>query len=124
MPLQVVHSLQKKPLPPQVLANIEAKYGLDQPIWHQMTTYLWGILTEFDFGPSYKYHSRTVNEIIGQGFPITLKYGFLVIYCCNRCRYSTRSNSGNPQKYLGRLFLPWGFQLAHKYCQILSWHRY
>ena len=66
----------ERALPPQVLANIEAKYGLDQPIWHQMTTYLWGILTEFDFGPSYKYHSRTVNEIIGQGFPITLKYGF------------------------------------------------
>ena len=53
----------EKPLPPQVLANIEAKYGLDQPIWRQMTTYLWGILTEFDFGPSYKYHSRTVNEL-------------------------------------------------------------
>ncbi|SVC70205.1 uncharacterized protein METZ01_LOCUS323059, partial [marine metagenome] len=66
----------ERALPPQVLANIEAKYGLDQPIWRQMTTYLWGILTEFDFGPSYKYHSRTVNEIIGQGFPITLKYGF------------------------------------------------
>ena len=26
----------EKPLPPQVLANIEAKYGLDQPIYKQM----------------------------------------------------------------------------------------
>ena len=42
----------------------------------QMINYLWGILTEFDFGPSYKYHDRTVNEIISHGFPITLKYGF------------------------------------------------
>ena len=66
----------ERPLPPQVLANIEAKYGLDQPIWRQMINYLWGILTEFDFGPSYKYHDRTVNEIISHGFPITLKYGF------------------------------------------------
>ncbi len=66
----------ERPLPAQVLANIEAKYGLDQPIWHQMTNYLWGVITEFDFGPSYKYHDRTVNEIIAQGFPITLKYGF------------------------------------------------
>ena len=66
----------ERPLPPQVLANIEAKYGLDQPIWRQMFSYLWGVLTEFDFGPSYKYHDRSVNEIIAQGFPITLKYGF------------------------------------------------
>ena len=66
----------ERPFPPQVLANIEAKYGLDQPVWNQLLNYLWGILTEFDFGPSYKYHDRDVNEIIGQGFPITLKYGF------------------------------------------------
>ena len=66
----------ERPLPAQVLANIEAKYGLDQPVWRQMINYLWGVVTEFDFGPSYKYHDRTVNEIIEQGFPITLKYGF------------------------------------------------
>lgn len=62
-------------LPPQVLANIEAKYGLDQPLWRQMVNYVWSVVTEFDFGPSFKYKDRTVNEIIGQGFPITLKYG-------------------------------------------------
>lgn len=66
----------EKPLPPQVLANIEAKYGLDQPLWRQMANYVWGVVTQFDFGPSFKYKDRTVNEIIGQGFPITLKYGF------------------------------------------------
>lgn len=65
----------ERPLPPQVLANIEAKYGLNQPIWRQMLNYVWSIVTEFDFGPSFKYKDRTVNEIIGQGFPITLKYG-------------------------------------------------
>lgn len=65
----------EKPLPPQVLANIEARYGLDQPLWRQMFNYVWSIVTEFDFGPSFKYKDRTVNDIIGQGFPITLKYG-------------------------------------------------
>ena len=65
----------ERPLPPQVLANIEAKYGLDQPLWRQMVNYVWSVVTEFDFGPSFKYKDRTVNEIIGQGFPITLKYG-------------------------------------------------
>ena len=65
----------ERPLPPQVLANIEARYGLDQPLWRQMFNYVWSIVTEFDFGPSFKYKDRTVNDIIGQGFPITLKYG-------------------------------------------------
>ena len=66
----------EKPLPPQVLANIEAKYGLDQPIYKQMLNYTLGVLTEFDFGPSFKYKARTVNEIIAQGFPVTMTYGF------------------------------------------------
>ncbi|GKY88192.1 oligopeptide ABC transporter permease OppB [Sinisalibacter aestuarii] len=65
----------ERPLPPQVLANIEAKYGLDQPMWKQLTDYVAGIVTQFDFGPSYKYKDRTVNDIIAQGFPVTLTYG-------------------------------------------------
>lgn len=66
----------ERPLPPQVLANIEARYGLDQPLWKQMINYTVKVVTEFDFGPSFRYKDRTVNEIIGQGFPITLTYGF------------------------------------------------
>ena len=65
----------EKPLPPQVLANIEAKYGLDQPLWRQIINYVWGILVEFDFGPSFRYKDRSVNDIIAQGFPVTIKYG-------------------------------------------------
>lgn len=67
----------EKPLPPQVLANIEAKYGLDQPLWKQMVSYTWGLVTEFDFGPSFRYKDRSVNDIISQGFPITFTYGVL-----------------------------------------------
>lgn len=65
----------ERPLPPQVIANIEAKYGLDQPTWKQLVSYVGGIVTEFDFGPSYKYKDRSVNDIIAQGFPVTLTYG-------------------------------------------------
>jgi len=65
----------EKPLPPQVLANIEAKYGLDQPNYKQLTNYIVGIVTKGDFGPSFRYKDRSVNDIIAQGFPITLKYG-------------------------------------------------
>ncbi len=68
---------QERALPPQVLANLEAKYGLDQPLWKQMANYVWGIVAHFDFGPSFIYKDRTVNEIIAQGFPVTLTYGSL-----------------------------------------------
>ncbi|ETX16351.1 peptide ABC transporter permease [Roseivivax halodurans JCM 10272] len=67
----------ERELPPEVLANLNAKYGLDQPLWRQILTYIWGIVTEFDFGPSFIYKDRTVNEIIAQGFPVTLTYGLL-----------------------------------------------
>ena len=68
---------QEKALPPQVLANLNAKYGLDQPVWRQMVSYVWGIVAHFDFGPSFVYKDRTVNEIIAQGFPVTLQYGMV-----------------------------------------------
>ncbi len=66
---------QEKQLPQAVLDNLNAKYGLDQPLWRQMFSYVWGIVTQFDFGPSFIYKDRTVNEIIAQGFPVTLTYG-------------------------------------------------
>ena len=65
----------ERALPPQVLANIEARYGLNDPLYLQIWNYLVGILTEFDFGPSFKYKNQTVNDVIGQGFPVTLTYG-------------------------------------------------
>ena len=67
----------ERPLPPQVLANIEAKYGLDQPLINQMWTYVVGVVTQFDFGPSFAYKDRDVNDVIAQGFPVTLTYGLI-----------------------------------------------
>ncbi|MEQ1901679.1 MAG: oligopeptide ABC transporter permease OppB [Devosia sp.] len=64
-----------KAIPKEVLANIYARYGLDKPEWQQLLEYIWNIVVNFDFGPSFKYRDRTVNEIIAQGFPITLTYG-------------------------------------------------
>ncbi|MEL7178873.1 MAG: oligopeptide ABC transporter permease OppB [Pseudomonadota bacterium] len=66
----------ERPLPPEVLANIEAKYGLDQPFWKQIVNYVVSVVTQFDFGPSFQYKDRSVNDIIAQGFPVTLTYGF------------------------------------------------
>ncbi|MBR2575363.1 MAG: oligopeptide ABC transporter permease OppB [Loktanella sp.] len=66
----------ERPLPPQVLANLEARYGLDQPYWKQMYDYVVNVVTRFDFGPSFQYRDRTVTDVIMQGFPVTLTYGF------------------------------------------------
>jgi len=66
----------EKPLPPEVLKNIEAKYGLDKPLPQQIGVYIWNVVTDFDFGPSFRYKDRTVNDLIETGFPVTLTYGF------------------------------------------------
>ncbi|MCQ0970002.1 oligopeptide ABC transporter permease OppB [Paracoccus sp. TK19116] len=67
----------ERSLPPQVLANLEAKYGLDQPLIVQLWNYLKGVVLQFDFGPSFVYPDRTVNGLIADGFPVTLTYGLL-----------------------------------------------
>lgn len=67
---------KERALPPVVLENINAKYGLDDPLLVQIGTYLKNILFHFDFGPSFVYQDRTVNQIIADGFPVTLTYGF------------------------------------------------
>ena len=67
----------ERSLPPQVLANLEAKYGLDQPLLVQLGNYLKSVVLHFDFGPSFVYPDLTVNKLIADGFPITMTYGFL-----------------------------------------------
>ena len=66
----------ERQLPPAVMANLNANYGLDQPLVVQMFNYVWNVVVHFDFGPSFMYKDQTVNEIIAQGFPVTLTYGF------------------------------------------------
>ncbi|MDO5703971.1 MAG: oligopeptide ABC transporter permease OppB [Paracoccus sp. (in: a-proteobacteria)] len=68
---------QERALPPQVLANLNAKYGLDDPLWRQIWNYVVGVVVHFDFGPSFVYPDRTVNQLIAAGFPVTLTYGGL-----------------------------------------------
>ncbi|GAL23162.1 oligopeptide ABC transporter permease OppB [Vibrio maritimus] len=66
----------ERPLPPEVMANIEAKYGLDKPVFEQYTTYLTNII-QGDFGPSFKYQDYTVNELISVALPVSAKVGLI-----------------------------------------------
>ena len=61
-------------LPPAVLANIEAKYHLNDPLYLQYFNYL-KQLAHGDFGPSFKYKDYTVNELLAQALPVSLEIG-------------------------------------------------
>jgi len=68
----------EKAIPPEIMKNLEAHYGLDQPLWKQYLTYL-GSIARGDLGPSFKYPNRTVNEIIGDKLPVSLELGGLAL---------------------------------------------
>lgn len=61
----------EKALPPEVLKDLQEKYGFDKGLWAQYTGYLVN-LCKGDLGLSTKYPQRSVNEIIAIGFPVTL----------------------------------------------------
>jgi len=71
---------QEQRLPPEIQANLEAAYGLDQPILVQYGRYLAGLLRG-DFGPSYKYRDFTVTELIAGGLPISVSLGVAAVLC-------------------------------------------
>ncbi len=77
-------------LPPQVVANLEAKYHLDWPMWKQFLSYLIGddLLGEEgsskgiirgDLGPSLRYRGQSVNAIIKVTLPVSVQLGFMAL---------------------------------------------
>ena len=70
--------LAEKAVTPQAQAAMEAKYGLDKPLFQQYTTYMTGLL-KGDFGLSIKKRGRTVSQIIGTKFPVSAKVGALAL---------------------------------------------
>ena len=68
-----------KPLPPQVIENIKAKFHLDQPVWRQYLLYARDAL-HGSLGPSYVNTSENVNEIIAQFFPGSLQLGSVAMF--------------------------------------------
>ena len=65
----------EKSVPPEVVKALEAQYNLDQPIWQQCISYM-NDLIHGDFGPSFRYPGRTVNELIAAGLPVTAELAF------------------------------------------------
>ena len=61
-------------LPPDIEANLNARYHMDEPLLQQYFRYLSQVAV-LDFGPSIQYKDWTVNELIGQGMPVSLTIG-------------------------------------------------
>jgi len=65
---------EERALPPEIEANLQAAYGLDQPVTVQFVRYLGGLLRG-DLGPSFRMKDFSVAELIGRGLPVTLALG-------------------------------------------------
>ena len=65
-------------MPPEVQRNLNAYYGYDKPLYVQYFRYM-GKLMHGDLGPSTKNASHTVNELIGESFPVSLELGCYAI---------------------------------------------
>ncbi len=69
----------EKKMPAEIEANLNAHFGLDQPWYIQYWEYLVRIVN-WDFGPSFKYKSQTVNDLINEGFPVSFVLGMEAIF--------------------------------------------
>lgn len=67
---------ERGPSSPEIQRNLEAKYHLNEPIWRQYLRWL-GDVARGDLGPSLKYRSHTVNDVLAQGLPVSLTLGLL-----------------------------------------------
>lgn len=66
--------LSEKAVSPAAKEALEAKYGLDKPLFQQYITYLTDAM-HGDFGESLKQRGRTVASIIFTKFPVSAKVG-------------------------------------------------
>ena len=70
-------SAERNP-PPEVLANINKVYHLDEPLPKQYVRYLGNVLRG-DLGPSFRYKDYTVNDLIGNTMPNSLILGMTAL---------------------------------------------
>jgi oligopeptide transport system permease protein len=66
----------EKPLNPGTVKRLNEIYHLNDPVWQQYLTWLTGVI-RFDFGPSFRYADRTVNDILEDGWLTTVHLGLM-----------------------------------------------
>jgi oligopeptide transport system permease protein len=63
-------------IPAEIQANLDRKFGLNDPWYVQYFNYVKGVAT-FDLGPSLVLRNRDVNDIVADHFPKSLELGGL-----------------------------------------------
>jgi oligopeptide transport system permease protein len=87
-----------------ILAQMEAKYGLDLPLIQQYLNYITKLVFEFDLGPSLKYPNRDVVDILIDAIPVSLILGCCAILIAIAIGFLTGLSSALiPNSKLGRL---------------------
>ena len=61
---------------PETIAQVEAELGLDRPYLVQLGSYLWNIVSKFDFGTSYIYKTSCMSMILAR-LPVTMFIGVM-----------------------------------------------
>jgi oligopeptide transport system permease protein len=64
----------EKQLSAATLANLNARYHLDEPLWQQYLHYLWGLL-HGDLGLSFRYTDWSVTDLVLKALPVSLGVG-------------------------------------------------
>ena len=72
--------LSEKAISESAMKALEAKYGMEKPLFTQYLTYLKDIVTKFDFGPSLKQRGRMVIDIISDGMQTSAKLGLIAAF--------------------------------------------
>jgi oligopeptide transport system permease protein len=68
----------ERALPPEIEANVERAYHLDESLPEQFIRYVSG-LWRGDFGPSFRFRDYTVSELIAASFPLSMALGALAM---------------------------------------------
>ncbi len=69
---------QERGLQPAIKANLEAQFGLDDPLWLQYFNYMNNLL-HGNFGPSYNLPDFTVGELFANGLPVSIQLGSMAL---------------------------------------------
>ena len=65
---------EQQVITPAIQQQLNEAYGLDDPWYVQYGNYVKKVAT-FDFGESMKYRGRSVNDMIGESFPVSVQLG-------------------------------------------------
>ena len=69
---------REKAVPPGVLANLMAKYHMDEPLVKQYLRFLGDVLRG-DLGPSFVNKDFSVNELIAMSLPVSITLGLVAL---------------------------------------------